>query len=205
MWGAFWQHVFVILIHLGGLGQFILGVLDSSFLFMPLGNDLLMVALSVRNHKLMLYYAAMATVGSILGCLLLDVVVRKHGEEGLEKFVRGRRLAYIKRKVTKKAGWALVLASLAPPPFPFTPFVAAAAALQYPRKRLLSVIGAARMVRFSVTGYLAILFGARILRWAKSPYVQDAVIAFIVLCVVGSVFSVIGWVKRSKKQQPARA
>ena len=35
------------------------------------------------------------------------------------------------------AGQALAIASLVPPPFPFTAFVMAAAALQYPRKRLL--------------------------------------------------------------------
>jgi membrane protein YqaA with SNARE-associated domain len=191
--------------HLGGFGQLILGVLDSSFLFMPLGNDLLMIVLSVRNHGLMVYYAAMATIGSVVGCLVTDLLVRKHGEEGLEKYMSGKRLGYVKKKVTHSAAWALTLASLMPPPFPFTPFVAAAAALQYPRKKLLTVIAVTRMIRFTGTGFLAILFGSRILRWARSPYVQGAVIALIVICVVGSVVSVIGWIKRSKSKVNAEA
>lgn len=196
--GATVRHLFIFFVHLGGLGQLILGVLDSSFLVMPLGNDLLMVVLSVEKHQWMVYYAAMATVGSVIGCLLMDVIVRKHGEEGLEKYISMKRLGYVKKKVTRSAGWALTVASIMPPPFPFTPFVAAAAALQYPRKKLLTVIAITRMARFTAVGYLAIVFGHRILRWARSPYLQDAVIALIVVCVVGSAVSVVGWIKRSK-------
>ena len=202
---AFARELFVFFVHLGGLGQLILGVLDSSFLFMPLGNDLLMVVLSVRNHGSMIYYAAMATIGSVLGCLVTDLLVRKHGEDGLKKYMSGRRLGYVKKKVTGSAAWALTMASLMPPPFPFTPFVAAAAALQYPRKKLLTVIAVTRMIRFTATGFLAILFGHRILQWGRSPYVQYGVIALIVICVVGSVISVVGWIKRSKSKIAAQA
>ncbi len=96
----------------------------------------------------------------------------------------------------KNAVWALVVASLAPPPFPFTPFIMAAAALQYPRIRLLTVTGAARMVRFTALGALALLFGRNILHWAQSEAVQVALIGLIALSTVGSVISVVGWVKR---------
>ena len=53
----------------GGLGLLVLGILDSSFLFAPLGNDLLVVAMTARKHSipLMLYYAGMSTIGSVLG------------------------------------------------------------------------------------------------------------------------------------------
>lgn len=203
MMAALARHLFVFFVHLGGLGQLLLGVLDSSFLFMPLGNDLLMVVLSVDNHGGVLYYAAMATVGSVLGCLVTDLLVRKHGEEGLQKFMSERRLKYVKKKVTNNAGWALTMASLMPPPFPFTPFVAASAALQYPRKKLLTVIAVTRMIRFAGTGYLAVHFGRSILQWGRSPYVQFAIIGLIVLCVVGSVISVISWIKRSKSRVAA--
>lgn len=203
MSSGFWRHLFVFLIHLGGFGLLILGILDSSFLFAPFGNDLLLVVLSARNHRAMPYYAAMATIGSVLGCLLTDLVVRRHGAEGLQRFVSGRRLEYVKRKVTKSAWWALALASLMPPPFPFTPFIIAASALQYPRKKLLLVVGIARMIRFTIVGLLAIEFGRRILQWEKSPVVQYFVIGLIVICVVGSVLSVVGWIKRGRKQAPA--
>src|SRR5712691_865650 len=119
-------HLFAIFIRLGGFGLLILGVLDSSFLFMPLGNDLLIVALTARQHKMLPIFTAMATTGSVLGCWLVDGIARKGGEEGLEKMVSRRQLEFVKRRVRKSAGWAIAVASLMPPPFPFTPFVAAA-------------------------------------------------------------------------------
>jgi membrane protein YqaA with SNARE-associated domain len=187
--------------HFGGIGLLVLGILDSSFLFAPLGNDLLVVAASARSHSvpLMLYYAGMSTVGSVLGCLLVDVVFRRAGERGLERHLPKRRLEYIKCKVTKSAAWALIVASIAPPPFPFTPFVMAASALQYPREKLLIVTGAARMVRFTALGLLALRFGPHILRFAQGEVVQACLIGLILLCVVGSVVSVIGWIRRSRR------
>jgi membrane protein YqaA with SNARE-associated domain len=193
----------------GGLGLLVLGILDSSFLFAPLGNDLLVVALSARKHSipLTLYYAGMSTIGSVLGCLLVDVVFRKAGEKGLEKHLSKRRLDYVKRKVTNNAAWALVIASVAPPPFPFTPFVMAASALQYPRKRMLAITGAARMFRFTVLGVLAFFYGKRILKWADSDIVQWVLIGLVVVCTIGSIVSVVGWIRRSRKatgeQNPA--
>src|SRR3954447_20715197 len=185
----------------GGPGLLVLGILDSSFLFAPLGNDLLVVALTARHRSipLMLYYAGMSTIGSVLGCLLVDVVFRKAGEKGLEKHLSKRRLAYVRRKVTDNAAWALVIASIAPPPFPFTPFVMAAAALQYPRKRLLAITGAARMVRFTGLGVLAYFYGRRILKWAEADIVQWILIGVVGVGGVGSMVSVVGWIRRARR------
>lgn len=192
--------MFLFILKFGGLGLLALGILDSSFLFAPLGNDLLLIALVARERKVlaMLYYAAMSTIGSVLGCLILDLVFRQAGERGLDKHLPRKRLEYVKNKVNQKAGWALVVASLAPPPFPFTPFVMAAAALEYPRQRLLTVVGTARMVRFTVAGVLALLFGNRILLWAKNPAVEVLLFALIVVCTVGSIVSAYGWIRRSR-------
>ena len=192
---------------LGGPGLLLLGILDSSFLFAPLGNDLLVVALTAHYHSVarMLYYAGMSTVGSVVGCLLVDLLLRPAGERGLEHHLPKKRIAYLKQKVERNAAWALVVASIAPPPFPFTPFIMAAAALQYPRKKLLIVTGAARMVRFSAIGTLALFFGRRILVWAKSPVLQGVLIGLMILCIVGSIISVVGWVKRSRKVREVKS
>src|SRR5579863_1514732 len=88
LFGVFWK--------LGGPGLLVLGILDSSFLFAPLGNDLLVVAMAAHYHSLVrgLYYALMSTVGSVLGCLLVDVVLRAAGEKGLERHLPRNRLDY---------------------------------------------------------------------------------------------------------------
>jgi membrane protein YqaA with SNARE-associated domain len=195
---AGWLFAFVL--KFGGFGLLVLGILDSSFLFAPWGNDLLVVALTARHSSYvnMLYYAAMSTVGSVLGCLLIDITLRPLGAQGLEKHLSARRLKRVKSKMGDHAGRALAIASLVPPPFPFTAFVMATAALQYPRKRLLAVVGATRMLRFTLLGLLAMRFGDSILRWFKNPIVQGFLVALIIFCTVGSVVSVYGWIRRSK-------
>ena len=184
----------------GGVGLLVLGILDSSFLFAPWGNDLLVVAMTAQHPALanVLYYSAMSTVGSVLGCLLLDVTVRPLGSKALEKHLSKRRLARVQDKIQNNGAKALTIASLAPPPFPFTAFVIAAAALQYSRKRMLAIIGVTRLVRFTVLGLLALRFGKRILHWADNSVVQGFLVGLIIVCTVGSIVSVYGWIKRSR-------
>ena len=192
--------LFAFVLKFGGVGLLVLGILDSSFLFAPWGNDLLVVAMTARHpdYGHMLYYAGMSTVGSVLGCLLIDVTLRPLGEKGLEKYLSARRLKRVQSKVRDKVGRAVAIGSLIPPPFPFTAFVMAASALQYSRKRLLAIVGVTRMIRFTALGLLAMRFGERILKWSDNRIVQQLLVALIVICTVGSVLSVYGWIRRRR-------
>ena len=192
------RHLVRTFAHLGGPGVLALSALDSSPLFIPFGNDLLFIVMTARKHEMMTYYALMATAGSVLGCLLDDVLSRKGGEKALEKRWSSRRLATIKKYTGKRAAWALFVASLLPPPFPFTPFVAAAAALQYPRKKLLLAVSLARFVRFSIEGVLAIYFGSRlVLRLVRSPVMAYVIEGILLVSVVGSILSIRGLTQKT--------
>jgi len=180
------------LFHAGGLGLLTLGVFDSSPLVVPLGNDLLVLALSARYHQRVLYYVAMATAGSLIGCFMTDWISRK-SESGQRKFVSGKHLDYIRKQVEKRAGWTLVAASLMPPPFPFTAFVAAAAAFRYPRIKLLSFVGVGRFLRFGIEGALAIHYGRWIIKQAESPLLEHVMIALIAISISASAISIFGW------------
>jgi membrane protein YqaA with SNARE-associated domain len=193
------RHFLAWLLHLGLFGPLLLGIADSSFLFLPFGNDLLVVMLTVRNHAHLALYVVTAAIGSTLGVLLLDVVCRKGGEEGLKKMMKPGRLEYFKRRMTNQAAVAIGLACLAPPPFPFTLVIASASAFAYPRQRLLGLVFVARAVRFTIVGLLAIRFGRDILRIARAPETTWVMLAFIFLCIVGSAFQVMKWVRRSRR------
>jgi membrane protein YqaA with SNARE-associated domain len=190
----------VWLLKLGVCGPLILGIADSSFLFLPFGNDLLVVILVARDHSRLPLYIRTAAIGSTLGVLLLDVVCRKGGEEGLKRMMKPARLEYFKRRMSSQAAVAIGLACLAPPPFPFTVVIASASAFAYPRQRLLALVFGARAVRFCIVGLLAIRFGRDILRIAQSPETTWIMLGFILLCVVGSVFQVLQWVRRSRSR-----
>ncbi|HEX2523485.1 MAG TPA: hypothetical protein VHP35_15285 [Terriglobia bacterium] len=79
--------------------------------------------------------------------------------------------------------------------FPVYPFVAAAAVLQYPRKKLLLIVALGRFGRFFAEGLLAVLIGKRILRWAQSPAMYYAVLGILVLSLIGTGFSLYSWFK----------
>ncbi len=193
------RHLFLWLLRVGVFGPLLLGIADSSFLFLPFGNDLLIVILTVRNHSHLALYVASASIGSTLGVLLLDAVCRKGGEEGLKKMMKPGRLEYFKQRMTNQAAVAILLACLAPPPFPFTLVIASASAFEYPRQRLLGLVFFARSIRFTIVGLLAIRYGRQILRIARAPETTWIMLGFILLCVLGSAYQVTQWVRRTRR------
>jgi len=196
--GVVVRHIFHVLAHLGGFGLLILSFVDSTPLYVPFGNDLLMVVLTANRHGLIAYYALMAAAGSALGCLTVDAPSRKGGEKGLEKALSARRLNYVKKRVKKSAAWALALGCVLPPPFPFTGIVAGAAALQYPRKRLVVVVFFSRLARFLIVGTLGIFFGRGVLRLVRSPVVIYVVVGLMVVSIAGSAFAIVNLIRRSR-------
>jgi membrane protein YqaA with SNARE-associated domain len=192
------RHALHFFLTMGVAGPLILGVMDSSFLFLPLGNDLLVVILISENHTRYLPYALIAALGSTLGVVLLDAVCRKGGEEGLKKMLKPKRFEQIRKKMSQRAGFVIALACLAPPPFPFTAVIAAASAFDYPRRRLLAIVFASRLLRYSLVGLAAIVWGRAIIRIARSSEFYWAMIVFVVICAIGSTISTVGWIRRTR-------
>jgi len=194
--GPFLSFVF----HLGYFGPLVMGILDSSFLVLPFGNDLVVVGLVARHHQGAPWYVLSAACGSTIGALLLALVARKLGEEGIRKMAGDKQYEKLKKRIGNRSGWAVFIAGLAPPPFPFTTAIAAVSALGYSFWKLLLANFLARGLRFAVLSYLAFRFGTHILRIAKSAPFQWTMIAFIVLCLIATGFSVWHWVGKTRKQ-----
>jgi membrane protein YqaA with SNARE-associated domain len=185
---------------LGGPGLLLLGALDSSFLlFIPLGNDLLLIALTAAHPNRALFYVAMATAGSMLGVAFTHWASAKGGE-GMSK---SKRVAYVEREVKEHGAVALAIAALMPPPFPFTLFIVVTAALQYPRRRLLLIVAGGRAGRFGVEAWLALIYGRRIIGMAQSAYVQGFIIALVVISIAGSAWSIYRWARKSGGKKSA--
>jgi undecaprenyl-diphosphatase len=142
-------------------------------------------------------YVFMATLGSTLGVAITHYVSSREGKKLVEK-TGDKKISYVERKVDKYGGWAIALAALAPPPFPFTPFIIVSAALQYPRMKMLGVVAGCRAIRFGVEGWLALIYGRRILTWAKSPALEWGIGALVVISVMGSGLSIWNWLKKAR-------
>jgi membrane protein YqaA with SNARE-associated domain len=185
---------------IGYFGPFLMGVLDSSFLVLPFGNDLLVVGLVAQHHHLVWLYVLAAACGSTVGVLALALVSRKLGEEGIRKLAGQKKYERLKKRVGTHSGIAIAIGCLAPPPFPFTMVIAASAALGYSLWRLLAINFLARAARFTLLAWLALKFGHQVLAIAKSDPFKWSMGIFILLCLAGSAFSIWNWLRKSRSQ-----
>ena len=191
------------LFHIGYLGPFVLGILDSSFLILPFGNDLLVVGLIAHHHARFIFYVLSAACGSTVGVILLSKVARKFGEQGIRKVAGKKQFDRLKHRIGDRSGVAVAIGCLAPPPFPFTMVIAACSALGYSLWRIAVINFVCRAIRFTVLGLLAIKFGTAILRVAKSPAFVWTMVVFIALCLIASAFSIWHWVHSTRSGKHA--
>jgi len=186
------------LFHIGYFGPFVMGVLDSSFLILPFGNDLVVVGMVAQHHKGIPIYVLSAAIGSTLGALVLALVAHKLGEDGIRKVAGDKQYERLHARVGKRAGPAVALAGLAPPPFPFTTVIAAVAAVDYPIWKILVVNFFARGIRFTILAYLALRFGSAVLRIARSDPFEWTMIIFILACFIATGFSIWNWWRKTR-------
>jgi membrane protein YqaA with SNARE-associated domain len=187
------------MLRLGMPGLFLMSALDSSFLVLPFGNDLLLIALVSSNRESLIWiaYVLVSAAGSVLGVFVIDLLMRKAGEKGLERFVKPQRLERLKKKLENKLGITVLVATLVPPPFPFTPVIMTASALQCSRRKLLGAVFVGRIVRYTVEALLALYFGRQLIAYFNSDVVSYIVYGLIALAIVLSTLSLLRWFKRS--------
>ena len=185
---------------LGPIGILLLGILDSSVLVLPFGNDLLLIALLTARKPgaIWIAFVVCSAVGSVIGSFVDDLMTRTAGEKGLEKFVSARKVERLKARIEKHAGWVVFLATLLPPPFPYTPVIMTAAALQYSRRKLLLFAFVGRVLRYSLVALLAMYFGRQLLVYARSKPFEYVMYALLAFAVVGSTLTIIKWVRPRK-------
>lgn len=186
-------------LRLGIVGLFLLSALDSSFLVLPFGNDLLLIALVSRGRSSLMWvpYVLVSAIGSIVGVFLVDVVMRKTGEKGLEHFLSPQKIEKLKTKIENKAFITVFIATVLPPPFPFTPVVMTASALQAERGKLLAAVFVGRLLRCTTEALLALYFGRKLIAYINSDVVSYVVYGLIGVAVVLSTLSLLTWLRRT--------
>lgn len=143
----------------GGPGLFLIAFLDSSFISLPQINDVLVVLMVTEHKSWMLYYAAMATLGSIAGCYTIYLLARKGGEAFLDRRLRAGQLKRTLQLYRRHGLLALMVPALLPPPAPFKLFVLAAGVANVRPVPFVLAIAVARGARYCVLGILAIHYG----------------------------------------------
>jgi membrane protein YqaA with SNARE-associated domain len=153
---------------------------------------------SSNRGAVWILYVLVSGLGSLLGVFVVDSIMRKAGEEGLERFVKPKRVKQLKHKLDKGVGWLVFTSTLLPPPFPFTPVIMSASALQCSRTKLYLGVFTGRLVRFTIEALLALYFGKQVLKFLDSPILDYFVYALIVVAIIGSVLSIVKWLRSRK-------
>jgi membrane protein YqaA with SNARE-associated domain len=144
---------------LGGPGLFIVAFLDASFLSLPHINDLLVVVMVTEHKNLMLYYAAMATAGSVVGCYVIYYLAGRGGEAFLRRRLKPGNIERALAAYRRNGLMALMIPALLPPPTPFKLFVLAAGVAQVRPLQFIVALTIARGIRYLALGILAVYYG----------------------------------------------
>ena len=189
-----WQH----LRRMGGPGLVVLGLADNSIVPLTGSMDVLTIWLAARHLHPWPYYAAMATIGAVLGGYITYELARKGGEGTLERKLSKKRAKQFTRAFERWGFFAAASPALLPPPFPFVPFLIVAGAMQYSRAKFLGALTAGRALRYSIAAFLGFHYGTHVLRFFRHYY-KPAMGILIGLAVIGTVMSIIQYLKMKKK------
>ena len=191
------------LVHLGGPGLILLAFLDNSVVPMPGSMDLLTIVLAAGHPSWWWYYAIMATIGGMVGAYPTYRLGRKGGKEGLEKKVSKERLKKINHSFEKHGPWALIVPALIPPPFPLSPFLAAAGALKLPLRRFFASLAIGRGIRYFLVAWLGAHYSKQLLGFF-SRYYKPILWAGIALAVASALAALGAWWWHKRKPHSQR-
>ena len=181
---------------MGGPGLFIIGFLDSSFLSFPELNDLLLVGMVMKRPHLLIYYASMATLGSVAGCLALYAVARKGGREFVAKRFKASHVEKGMALFQKYGLLMIMIPALLPPPAPFKIFVLLAGVAAIPVWQFTAAVFIARGVRYFGEGLLAIYYGDRAIAFLHE-HAKEIGLGLAGLALVGGV-AWFAWQRRRR-------
>jgi membrane protein YqaA with SNARE-associated domain len=200
---ALWISTWSWLLHLGGPGLILLGIADNSLAPMPGSTDVLTILLAASLRPWWPYYAAMATVGAIAGGYITYGLGRRGGREAMKKRLPNATVEKVYKRFERWGFGAVAVPALLPPPFPMVPFLLAAGALRYPRRKFLAALALGRGIRFSLLAGLAALYGPNIVHFF-ARYYKPTLFVLVGLAVLGALFALVEYLRFRRKRPTGR-
>jgi membrane protein YqaA with SNARE-associated domain len=183
------------LLIMGIPGLLVISFLDSAGIPLPGGPDAVILVLAWQRPEMAFLIALSATVGSMLGCLVLYGIGSKGGEKALSRF-NPEKTARVKQKMRDNAVWAVIASVLAPPPFPTKIIILAAGVSHMGKIRFCASIFTGRIIRFSLIAFLAARYGDEAAQILKANYPS----VFLVLAGLIIVIFLIRYLRNRRKR-----
>jgi len=189
------------LIHLGGPGLILLGILDNSVIPLPGSMDIITILLAAHHREPWFYYAIMATAGSLVGGYLTYRMARKGGKETLERKFTPKKVKKVYAIFERWGFAAVAIPALLPPPFPIVAMLLAAGAMQYPTRKFLAALAVGRGLRYSILAYLGFHYGRHIVKFF-AQYYWPVLVTLVAFSVVAGLYGLFEYKRRQKGERP---
>jgi membrane protein YqaA with SNARE-associated domain len=158
-------HFVHMLLGFGLLGVFLISIIDSSFVPLPVPGvtDIMIIVMSAQRQNVILL-VLLATMGSAFGGYFSHLVGQRGGMAFLEKRVPPRIFKRVCQWMESHAILSVALPAILPPPMPLSPFVLAAGALKMSRKKFMIAFTVSRCLRHTIAAWLGVHYGRHIVR-----------------------------------------
>lgn len=181
------------LLALGLPGLFLIALLDSVGVPIPGGVDIVLMLLSWQQPSLFVVIALTAVVGSTIGCLVLYRVGCTGGEVAMRRLDSEKR-RWVTEKVRENELLAILVAVMAPPPFPTKVFILVAGFVGMSWPRFAAAVFLGRMIRYWSEAYLAVRLGDAAFETLQRYY--PFIGAGLTVGVVG--YLVVKWLRKRR-------
>jgi len=183
---------------LGAPGIFLVAFLDSSILSLPEVADLLVIWMVTNNKSRIVIYVVSATLGSLLGCLLLYGIGKKGGAGFVHRRFGSTNVERALEAFRRHGIMAVLIPSILPPPAPFKIFVLLAGLADISVARFSTAIPIGRGLRYTVEGLLALWYGERAIAFIRQ---NGTTIALAAVIIIAAGFLV--YLRLSRSRPPA--
>ena len=142
----------------GLLGLFLLAFAESSFF--PVPPDVLLIAFSLASPENAFIYAAVATLGSVLGGLFGYFLGKKFGEPLLLRFAKKETVSHVQKLYSEMGSWIVFIAGFSP--IPYKVFTIFSGMMELDLKKFVLASALSRGARFFLVAGVIYFYGAEI-------------------------------------------
>jgi undecaprenyl-diphosphatase len=150
-----------IFLPLGEAGLFIIAFVESSVF--PIPPDIVLIPLVLFTPSLGLYYAAISTIGSVVGGIAGYYIGLKGGRPLARKLFSESKINRVESYFEKYGAWAVLIAAFTPIPYKVFTIASGIVKLDLKRFTVASIIG--RGARFFAEAIVIMVWGEQLLQF----------------------------------------